>query len=120
MAVQKTDGLFTLCGESAEDLTGKEFYFAKRDSTGKFALAGDGSAVVGVISEGRATGYHTSVNTGGNPILKAIAESAITRGDRVQSGASGKAKTGTTKPIGTAINSPAAGEYVEIDTSATA
>lgn len=119
MAVQKTDGLFTLTGESASDLTGKEFYFAARDANGKFTLAGDGGAIVGVISEGRATGYHTSVNTGGNPILKAIAGSAIARGDAVQSDANGKAKTGSTNSIGTAINAAAAGEMVEIDTSAT-
>lgn len=119
MAVQKVDGLFTLSGESAEDLRDKEYYFATRDSTGKFALAGNGEAIVGVISQGRNTGYHTSVNTKGNPILKAIAGSAITRGDAVQSDASGKAATGSTNSIGTAINSPAAGEYVEIDTDAT-
>lgn len=119
MAVQKQDGLFTQTGESASDLRGKEFYFAARDANGKFALAGDGGAIVGVISEGRDTGYHTSVNTKGNPILKVIAGSAITRGDAVQSDASGKAKTGSTNSIGTAINTVAAGEYVEIDTDAT-
>lgn len=118
MAVQKTDGLFTQTGESASDLRDKEFYFAKRDANGKFDLAGDGDSVVGVISEGRNTTYHTSVNTKGNPILKAIAGSAITRGDSVQSDASGTAKTGSTNPVGTAINTVATGEYVEIDTDA--
>lgn len=119
MAVQKQDGLFTDCQESAEDLRSKEFYFATRDSTGKFALAGDGESIAGVISEGRNIGYGTSVNTPGNPILKVIAGTGISRGDSVQSDANGKAKTGSTKPIGVARNSAAAGEYVEIQTDAT-
>jgi len=119
MAVQKVDGLFTQTGVSASDLRDKEFYFAKRDANGKFDLAGDGDAVVGIISEGRNTGYHTSVNTKGNPILKVKAGSAITRGDAVQSDGSGTAKTGSTNSIGTAINTVATGEYVEIDTDAT-
>jgi len=119
MAVQKQDGLHTLTGESAEDLRDKEFYFATRNSAGKFALAGDGESIVGVISEGRNTGKHTSVNTAGNPLLKAIAGSAISINDSVQSDASGTAKTGSTKAIGTARNAAAAGELVEIDTAAT-
>jgi hypothetical protein len=119
MAVQKVDGLFTQSGKSASDLRDKEFYFAKRNASGEFALAGDGDAIVGVISEGRNTGYYSSVNTRGNPILKAIAGSAITRGDAVQADAAGTAKTGSTNSIGTAINTVAAGEYVEIDTDAT-
>lgn len=119
MAVQKQDGLHTDVMESAEDLRDKEFYFVKRDSTGKAALAGDGDAISGIISEGRNTGYHTSYNTAGNPILKAIAGSAISIGDSVQSDANGKAKTGTTNAIGTARNGVAAGEYVEIDTYST-
>ena len=118
MAYQKVDGLFTLSGESASDLSGKEFYFAKRDANGKFDLCGDGGASVGVISEGKAAGYHTSVNTKGNPVLKVIAGSTITIGDSVQSDANGKAKTGSTNAMGTAINSVVAGEYVMIDTAA--
>ena len=118
MAVQKVDGLFTQTGESASDLRDKEFYFATRDANGKFALAGDGGSVVGVISEGRNTGYYTSVNTKGNPILKAIAGATIARGDSVQSDANGKAKTGSTNPVGTAISGALAGEMVEIDTDA--
>lgn len=119
MAVQKQDGLFTDCQESAEDLRGKEFYFATRNAAGKFELAGNGEAIAGVISEGRNTGYGTSVNTPGNPILKAIAGSAITRGQTVQSDGNGKAAAGSTKPIGTARNSAAAGEMVEISTDTT-
>lgn len=116
MAVQKQDGLHTDCKESASDLTDKEFYFAKLDASGNLELAGDGDAIAGVISEGKAAGYGTSINTKGNPILKVIAGSAITLGDDVQSDASGKAKTGSTNAFGTARNSAAAGEMVEVAT----
>lgn len=119
MAVQKQDGLHTDVGESAVDLTGKEFYFCSRGANGLINLTGDGGSIDGVISEGRIAGKHTSFNTLGSPILKVIAGSAITRGDSVQSDANGKAKTGTTKPAGKARNSAAAGEMVEISTDAT-
>lgn len=117
MAVQKQDGLHTDTGESAADLRGKEFYFCTRQAAdGKIALAGDGGSIAGVISEGRNTGYHTSFNTKGNPILKVIAGSAINRGDDVQSDGSGKAKTGSSNSFGVARNSAATDEMVEIAT----
>ena len=116
MAIQKQDGLHTDCAESAEDLTGKEFHFATYSSADKLSLCGDGGSIAGVISEGKATGYHTSVNTKGNPILKVVAGSAIAFGDSVQSDADGKAKTGTTNAFGTARNAAAAGEMVMINT----
>lgn len=116
MATQKQDGLHTDTGESNGDLTGKEFYFAKQNSDGTLDLCGADGVIYGVISEGRAAGYHTSVNTRGNPVLKVIAGSAITRGQEVGCDASGKAKAGTTNPFGYARNAAAAGEYVEIAT----
>lgn len=120
MAVQKQDGLHTDVGESYEDLSGKEFYFAtRRAADGKLALCGDGGSIAGVISEGREAGKHTSINTPGNPILKVIAGTAITRGDDVQSDANGKAKTGSTNKVGVARNGAAAGEMVEISTHTT-
>lgn len=120
MAVQKQDGLHTDIGESSEDLTGKEFYFCKRNSDGTISLSGDGDPIAGVISEGKIAGKHTSFNTRGNPILKVKAGSAITRGDQVQSDASGTAKTGTNSAFGVARNSAAAGEMVEISTDSVA
>lgn len=119
MAVQKQDGLHTDVGESTADLRGKEFLFCKREGDGKIQLCGDGEVIAGVISEGRNTGYHTSFNTRGNPILKVIAASAIARGDEVQSATDGKAKTGSTNPFGKARNSAAANEYVEVETYST-
>jgi fructose-1,6-bisphosphatase/sedoheptulose 1,7-bisphosphatase-like protein len=112
MATQKQDGLFTDTGESAADLTDKEFYFCKRETAG-ISLAGDGDVIAGVISQGRTTGKHTSFNTGGG-WLKVIAGSAISIGDNVQSDADGKAKTGSTNPFGKARNAAAAGEFVEV------
>lgn len=113
MAVQRQDGWATDAKESGEDLTGKEFLFAHRGTDGKYYLATTDDKIAGVISEGRAVGYHTSINTGGQ--LKVIAESGITAGDRVQAGANGKAKTGSTSSFGEAMNSAATGEYVTID-----
>lgn len=113
MATQKQDGLFTDVAESASDLTDKEFYFAKRTSAGLFDLCGADEAVAGVISEGRTTGKHTSVNTGGG-WLKVIAGSAITIGQTVACDAAGKAKNGSTNVFGIARNAAAAGEYVEV------
>lgn len=116
MSVQKQDGLHTDVGESAEDLTGKEFYFATRNAAGKLALCGNGESIAGVISEGRTTGKHTSINTKGNPILKVISSASIAQNADVQSDANGKAVTGSTNAFGTARNAVNAGEYVEIAT----
>ena len=69
MTVQKQDGLHTDVGESAVDLRGKEDCFCALDATGKVVLAGNGTKISGVISEGRDAGQHTSFNTDGNPIL---------------------------------------------------
>ena len=117
MAVQRQDGLFADAKESATDLRGKEYYFAKRTTEGKFTLAGDGDKIAGVISEGRDVGYHSTVNTGKQ--LKAIAGAPITAGDRVQSNNAGLAVSGATNTFGEAINNAAAGEYVEIDVDRT-
>lgn len=116
MATQKQDGLFTDTAEAAADLTGKEFYFVKHDADGKAVLCGNDEAPVGIISEGRATGYHVSYNTRGNPFLKALAGTAIARGQDVACGNDGKAKPGSTNPFGVARNACASGEMVEIDT----
>lgn len=117
MAVQRQDGLFADCKESAEDLRGKEYLFATRTTAGKFALCGAGGKIAGVISEGRDTGKHTSINTGKQ--LKVISGAGITAGDLVQSSAEGKAVPGNTNPFGVAMNTVLGGEYVEIDVDRT-
>lgn len=116
MAVQKQDGLHTDQGVSASDLTGQEFHFCKRQGDGTIEICGDGELMAGVISEGKKAGYHTSFNTKGNPILKVVAASAISRGQQVQSATGGKAKAGSNNPFGHARNNAAANEMVEIAT----
>lgn len=113
MATQKQDGLFTDCAKGASDLTDKENLFCLRNSSGLLELTDADERIDGVISEGKVATLHSSFNTGGG-WLKVIAESAIAIGDRVQSGALGKAKTGSTNSFGIARNAVAAGEYVEV------
>lgn len=115
MGVQKQDGLHTDVGVSASDLRGKEFYFCKRQGDGTIEICGDGEVVAGVISEGKAAGYHTSFNLKGNPILKVVAASAIGRGQQVQSATGGKAKAGAANAVGRARNNAAANEMVEVE-----
>lgn len=117
MAVQKQDGLHTDVAESGEDLRDKELYFCNRNSDGTLGLAGNGERIDGVISEGRNTGYRTSFNTRGSPILRVLAGAAIAQNAEIQSNASGKAVTGSTNPIGyarKAVN--AENEVVEVVT----
>lgn len=116
MAVQKVDGLHTDCGKSGADLTGKEFYFCKRNTSNEIVLCGNEESVDGVISEGKAEDLHTSFNTLGNPLLKVVAGSAITIDQEVCSDANGKAKAGSTNAVGKARNTAAAGEMVTIRT----
>lgn len=116
MAVQKQDGLHTDVKVSNGDLTGQEFKFCKENADGTLDLAGDGDRIAGVISEGKAAGYHTTYNTKGNPILKVISAGQITRGDQVQSGAGGLAKSGSANAFGHARNTVVDGEYVEVET----
>jgi hypothetical protein len=90
MATEKFTGSQTDTGLSDADLTGKELRFCKRTATG-VDLAGAGQKVAGVISEGKALGYHTSFKTGN--ILKVLAGEDIAVGDQIGSGANGLART---------------------------
>lgn len=102
MTVQKQDGLHTDVAESVADLRGKEMRFCALDATGKVDLAGNGTKISGVISEGRDVGMHTSFNTDGNPILRVIAGGVINPGARVQSDAAGAAVAGLNNSFGRA------------------
>lgn len=120
MAVQKQDGLHTDVMESATDLTGKEDLFVTRNSEGKAELCGEGEVIAGVISEGRAAGYHTSYNTKGNPILRVTAGEALAVGTEVQSNSAGQAMAGSTNPIGKTRSAAGnSGEIVSIETYST-
>lgn len=90
MATEKFTGAQTDTGLSDADLTGKELLFCKRTATG-VDLCGAGEKVAGVISEGKAIGYHTSFKTGNQ--LKVLAGEVIAIGDQIGSGANGLART---------------------------
>jgi hypothetical protein len=114
MTVQRQVGSQTDCQESATDLRGKENRFAKRVAGPKFAVAGAGEKVAGIISEGKNVGLHTSINTGNQ--LRVVAGAALAVGDVVQSDAEGRAIVGTTNPAGTVIfPASAAGVLAEIE-----
>lgn len=113
MAVQKQDGLHTDIGVSGADLRGKEMLAVKKVN-GELVLAGAGDYVEGIVSEGKPEGYHTSINTVGNPILRWIAGAAIAEGALLSSDAQGRAVTGTANVFGRARKAVgAAGEVVE-------
>lgn len=114
MATERFTGAQTDAQPSTVDLTGKEYFLAKRVAGG-FALAGAGEKVAGVISEGKAVGLHTSIKTGNQ--LKALAGAAIVVGDKVASDAAGKVKVAAAGNyvFGTAMSAAANGELVEID-----
>ena len=119
MAVTRQVGSQTDANPSNSNLTGKEFFFAKRvnaSGESRFDLAGNGEQVAGVISEGKPVGQSTSVDTGNQ--LKVVASGVINPGQYVASDANGKAKVAATGNViaGQAINRTAAdGELLEID-----
>lgn len=114
MAVERFTGSQTDAKPSTVDLTGKEFFLAKRVAGG-FALAGLGEKVAGVISEGKAVGAHTSIKTGNQ--LKALAGAAIAVGDKLASDAAGKVRVAAAGHyvFGTAISAAANGELVTFE-----
>lgn len=115
MAVQKQDGLHTDTAKSAVDLTGKENRFCRRDNNGALVLCGAGEEADGIISEGMPTGYHTSFNTDGNPILRIMAGAAFARGALLSSDAEGRAVAGTANVFGKArVAASAAGVIAEV------
>jgi len=100
---------------SDADLTGKEFYAAKRTATG-VALCVAGDHCDGVISEGKAVGLHTSIKTGNQ--VKAIAGAAVAIGAKVSPNAAGKFITAASgaEVFGTAASAAgAANDLITID-----
>ena len=113
MAVTREDSAFADAKIGAADLSEKVHYLATIDSDGKFAVCGNQGIVAGVITEGKAAGFHSTVSRG--PKVKVIAGGTITAGQRVESDASGKAVAGTTAPFGVACKAASASEIVEVD-----
>ena len=75
---------------SGVNLTGKEYFWAKVNSSGDFVLAGLGDQALGTIQEGKVVGLHSTIMTSG--VAKITAGVAIAAGDAVASDANGKAK----------------------------
>lgn len=113
MATERKTGAQTDCLESASDLRGKEFYLATITAAGKVDLCGLGGKVIGVITEGKNTGLHSSLATGNQ--LKALAGAAIDEGDKLSSDGNGKVRVAaaTHQVFGTAKSAAADGELVE-------
>lgn len=117
MATERFTGAQTDAVVSAADLTGKEFFAAKRTPTG-LNLCGAGDFCDGVISEGKAAGLHSSIKTGNQ--LKAVAGAAVAIGAKVTPNAAGKFITATagTEVFGTAITAASAADVlftIEVD-----
>lgn len=114
MATQRQVGSMTDAKPSVSDLTGKEYFLAKETANG-FDICGDGQVPVGVISEGKAVGLHTSVNTGNQ--LKALAGGNIAVNAEVASDASGKCVTAASGDyiFARAKSAAANGELVELE-----
>ena len=115
MAFERFTGSQTDAVVSAADLTGKEFFAAKRTSSG-LALCAAGDAVAGIISEGKAAGLHSSIKTGNQ--LKAIAGAAVAVGAKVTPDSQGRLVTATagTEVFGTATTAAgAAGDLFTVD-----
>lgn len=92
MATERFTGAQTDAVPGAVDLTGKEFFAAKRTANG-LDLCGAADHCDGVISEGKAAGLSSSIKTGNQ--LKAVGGAAIAVGAAVTPNAAGKFVTAT-------------------------
>lgn len=120
MATERFTGAQTDAVPGAVDLTGKEYYAAKRTPTG-LNLCGAGDFCDGVISEGKAAGLSSSIKTGNQ--LKAIAGEQIAIGQKVTPDGNAKfvvADTADDEVFGTAISAAGAADVlftIEVDRS---
>jgi hypothetical protein len=79
---------------AAADMTGKQFLAVKITSGGKFAVAGDGEAGLGILQDDPLANKAGNIMIHG--ISKAVIGAAVAEGDSLQSNASGKLITKTT------------------------
>jgi len=105
MATAQVNEGFLWAVEAAADLSAAVGKLVKIDSNGQAALAGADEKAVGVV-------YEASLNTSApyGPVTiqyagvaRVVTGAAVSVGARVACGASGKAKAGTTNPIGIAL-----------------
>lgn len=76
---------------AAADLSTHQYKFVNIDGTGKAALGGNGTRVIGVLQNKPTSGQISTVVVTG--VSKVVAGAAVTAGDSVQSDASGRAIT---------------------------
>jgi hypothetical protein len=114
MSTYKVPPEFTYAADSAADLSSSASLIAKIDTSGKIALCGDGQKPIGVIIEGAAANYPSSVQIGGIMLVKL--GGTVTAGDKVSSGASGVGNTATSGDhvLGVALESGVSGDYIPV------
>ncbi len=86
----------TWAANSASDLTDNLFCFAKIVTDNEIDVAGAGEVTVGVITEGAAEGYPSTVQLDG--VAKVILATTLSPGVRVISDGSGHATTWSSGP----------------------
>lgn len=106
MATMKVHESFLYAAEADADLRTKLNFICKVSSDGEIALCGNDEKALGTIYEVNLTATAgqlgpVTVQFGG--IAKVVAGAAITAGARVACDGNGKAKTGTTNPLGIAL-----------------
>ncbi len=109
MAVERpTESITRISGA---DLSAKQFFFVKLDSSGHAVVAGDGEAAIGVLQDGLITsGVACNIMTLG--ITKVSAGGSITAGNNVASDAAGEAvaASGSDAILGVALESASDGD----------
>jgi hypothetical protein len=105
MAIFKLVEGLTYAAVAAEDLSASLNRFVKLDGNGEVVLCGADEKAIGTLFEAAALGAAASIQMGG--ICKVVAGTSITAGARVACGANGKAKSGTTNPVGIALDDAA-------------
>ena len=102
----------TYAADAGADLSSSINRFCKLDSNGDVVLCGADEKALGAIFEAGGLGAPISVQLGG--ICKVVSSGNITAGARVASAASGLAKSGTTNPVGIALNTVTTGGLVSV------
>jgi hypothetical protein len=101
--------------EAAADLSAKQYFLVKVDSTGKAALCGDGENAVGVLQNDPEAGQAATIATGG--IAKVECGGVITTGGNVACNADGEAVAAASGDyiVGVALETGADGRIISIN-----
>lgn len=111
-----SDNLHTITLPAAADLSAKQYYAVKVDSSGNAALAGAGDRAAGILQNApAAAGRAATIATGGR--TKAVAGGSITAGNFVASDSNGKLvaeTTGDNITVGIALSDGASGKIFDV------